>query len=140
MLDPAITPEDSKRAIIAHLFTLMSSDNDENIKELGYIMYVGQQLGLTDEDLQEIKINKESYFLKPPIEERERIIILYYFLFFMKADGTITPEEEDVVSRLGMKLGFRPDMTRDLIQVLKNHIDKDVPPEELLGKIKAYLN
>jgi len=140
MLDPIHTPEQSKRAIISLLFKLMGSDRDENLKELGYIMHVGQQLGLTDDDLQEIKFNKEDYLLQPPTEEKDRIVILYYFLFFIKADGRIEPEEEKLVSRFGMKLGFRPEMTADLIAVLKNHIDRVVPPEELLGKIKAYLN
>jgi len=140
MLDPVHTPDQSKRAIIALLFKLMGADSDENLKELGYIMHVGQQLGLTDDDLQEIKFSKEKYPLQPPTEERDRIIILYYFLFFMKADGKIEPQEEELVSRFGMKLGFRPDMTAALISVLKNHVDKVVPPEELLVKIRAYLN
>jgi len=140
MLDPVHTPDQSKRAIIALLFRLMGSDNDENLKELGYIMHVGMQLGLTDKDLQEIKFNLDSYPFQPPTEEKDRVVILYYFLFFMKADGRIEPEEEKLVSHFGMKLGFRPDMTTDLINVLKNHIDEVVPPEILLGKIKAYLN
>lgn len=140
MLDPSLTPEQNRRAIIALLFKLMSSDKDENLKELGYVMHVGQQLGLSDADLQEIKFNKDQYEFEPPTEERDRIIILYYFLFFMKADGQIRPEEEKLVHHFGMKLGFRPDMTADLIAVLKNHIDQVVPPEVLLGKIKAYLN
>lgn len=140
MLDPILTPDHSKRAIIALLFKLMGSDKEENLKELGYIMHVGQQLGLSDDDLQEIKFNQDNYPLQPPTEERERIVILYYFLFFMKADGKIQPEEEKLVHHFGMKLGFRPDMTADLIAVLKKHVDQDVPPEELLGKIKVYLN
>jgi len=138
MLDPI--PSDSKRAIVALLFKLMASDEQENLKELGYIMHVGQQLGLSDEDLQEIKFNKDDYQLKPPTEERDRVIILYYFLFFMKADGHIDGQEEKLVQRFGMKLGFRPDMTADLIHVLKQYTDEEVPPEVLLSKIKAYLN
>jgi len=140
MLDSTETSDQSKRAIVALLFRLMGSDKEENLKELGYIMHVGDQLGLNDEDLQEIKINKDQYHLKPPIEEKDRVVILYYLLFFMKADGEIKSEEEEMVLHFGMKLGFRPDMIKDLISVLKNHVDKAVPPDELLGKIKAYLN
>ena len=140
MLDPTETSDQSKRAIVALLFKLMGSDKEENLKELGYVMHVGDQLGLNDVDLQEIKINKDKYHLKPPIEEKDRVVILYYLLFFMKADGVIRPEEEEMVHHFGMKLGFRPDMTADLISILKKHVDKAVPPEALLGKIKAYLN
>ena len=140
MLDPIQTPDQSKRAIIALLFKLMGSDRDENLKELGYVMHVGMQLGLDDDDLKEIKINKDQYYLQPPIEERDRVTILYYLLFFMKADGQIRSEEEEMVRHFSVKLGFRPEMTSDLISVLKNHLDTDVPPEDMLTKIRAYLN
>ena len=140
MLDPIQTPDQSKRAIIALLFKLMGADRDENLKELGYVMHVGMQLGLDDDDLKEIKINKDQYYLQPPIEERDRVTILYYLLFFMKADGQIRSEEEEMVRHFSVKLGFRPEMTSDLISVLKNHLDTDVPPEDMLTKIRAYLN
>ncbi len=140
MQDPIQTPDQSKRAIIALLFKLMGADDEENLKELGYVMHVGMQLGLEDKDLQEIKLNKDQYHLQPPIEEKERVTILYYLLFFMKADGQIKPKEEEMVRHVGIKLGFRPEMTSDLVTVLKNHANEDVPPEELLSKIKAYLN
>jgi len=140
MLDPISTPEHSKRAIIALLFRLLEIDHKETPMEIGYILHVALQLGISEDEVDEIQSNKHNYPLTPPAEEKDRIIILYYFLFFMNADGVIDPTEEQLVKEFGFRLGFRPALTDDLIQVLKDHANQSVPPERLLEKIRAYLN
>ena len=140
MLDPISTPDHAKRAIIALLFRLREADQRETSAELGYILHVAYQLGLTEEDVYEIGDHKEHYPLTPPSEEKDRIMILYYFLFFMNSDGKIERAEEEMVKDFSFRLGFRPAMTNDLITVLKTHADQAVPPELLLSKIRAYLN
>ena len=140
MIDPIRTPDLAKRAIIALLFQLRDADKIQKDSELGYIFHVAQQLGLTEQDVFEIDDHRNEYPLRPPAEEKDRIMILYYFLFFMKSDGHIDPAEEKLIKEFGFRLGFRPALTDDLIQVLKNHIDKAVPPEKLIERIRAYLN
>ncbi len=140
MLNSTDTPVQSKKAIIAFLYKLMAADNEENPSELAYIMHIGDRLGLEDEDLKDISFNMDSYTFKAPSEQREKVTILYYFLFLMKADGIIRPEEEEFVSHFGMKLGFKQDMISDLIEVLKQYVDTAVPPEELYAKVQAHLN
>lgn len=140
MLNPDATPDDAKKSIIALLFQLKDVDNEETQGEIGYILHVAFQLGLTESDVEEIGKNKEKYSFTPPTEERERVMILYYFLFFMSADGEIKKSEERLVKEFGFKLGFRPDLTDDLIGVLKDHANESIPPEKLLEKIRAYLN
>lgn len=117
----------------------MGADHDEDPHELAYIMHIGDRLGLTDDDLKEVSYDIESYELEPPACQKQRITILYYFLFLMKADGLIQPEEEEFVINFGNKLGFKEDMIVDLIQVIKQYIDTAVPPQEMYGKLKAYL-
>jgi len=140
MLNLTETTIDDKKAIIALLFKLMGADDEENPKELAYIMHISDRIGLTDDDLKEVSFNMDKYPLHPPAEEKERITILYYLLFLMKADGVIKPEEEEFICHFGLKLGFRPDMIVDLISVLKAHLDESIRPSELYGKIKTYLN
>jgi len=140
MLNQTQTAIESKRSIIALLFKLMGADDEENPKELEYIMHIGDRLGLTDDDLKEVSFHMDDYPLQPPAEEKDRITILYYLLFLMKADGIIRPEEEEFLYRFGMKLGFRPEMLQELIGVLKRYVDESVPPAELYGKIQTYLN
>lgn len=140
MLDPISTPDHAKKAIIALLLKLKDIDATDTTSELGYILHVALQLGLNEEDVYEIQGRTNEYPLKPPTEERDRVMILYYFLFFMNADGHIDEKEERLVKSFGFRLGFRPELTSDLISILKQHASQAVPPDKLLDKIKAYLN
>lgn len=138
----AITQESaiySNKAIVALLYKLMGADHDEDPHELAYIMHIGERLGLSDDILKEVSFDVDSYELEPPSDKKERITILYYFLFLMKADGLIQPEEEDFVIDFGKKLGFQEDMIVDLIEVLKEYVDTAVPPQEMYSKLKKYL-
>ncbi len=117
----------------------MGADHDEDPHELAYIMHIGDRLGLSDDDLKEVSFNTESYELEPPACQKQRITILYYFLFLMKADGVIQPEEEEFVIDFGKKLGFQEEMIVDLIQVIKEYLDTSVPPQEMYSKLKDYL-
>lgn len=134
------TSVENKKATIALLFKLMAADHDEDLKELAYIMHIGDRLGLSDEDLKEVSLDVDSYTLDVPQDEMDRVTILYYLLFLTKADGEIRLEEESFLYRFSMKLGFRPEMITELISLLKRYIDQSVPPEELFGKIKMYFN
>jgi len=134
------TSIEMKKATIALLFKLMGIDDDENPNELAFILHIGDRIGLTDDDLKEVSLNIDGYQLEVPTEEKDRITILYYLLFLMKADGEIRPEEESFVYRTSMRLGFRPEMTADLIGVLKKHLYASVPPQELFGKIQTYFS
>ena len=138
----AITQESaiySNKAIVALLYKLMGADHDEDPHELAYIMHIGERLGLSDDILKEVSFDVDSYELEPPSDKKERITILYYFLFLMKADGLIQPEEEDFVIDFGKKLGFQEDMIVDLIEVLKEYVDTAVPPQEMYSRLKKYL-
>ena len=66
--------------------------------------------------------------------------ILYYLLFTMAVDGQIHEEEEKLCYELGLRLGFRENMTRDLINVMKRFLNKKLPQEALLKEIRKYLN
>ncbi len=140
MLDAFTTPEDQKKAIIALLLRLKYADGKSELVEIGYILRVAQQLGLDEEDVRQIKIRLHDYPLQPPADESSRMTILYYLLFFMDVDGRISRREEKLVQEFGFRLGFRTTLTTDLIGLIKEYAGKHVPPEEMLSKIKAYLN
>lgn len=129
----------SNKAIIALLYKLMGADHDEDPHELAYIMHIGERLGLSDNDLKEVSFNIDGYQLQPPAKLKDRITILYYFLFLMKADGCIKPEEEEFVNQFGMKLGFKSDMISDLVEIIRQYLDTSVPPAELYSKVKEHL-
>ena len=132
--------EDLKRSIIALLLRLQASDDEKHLHEFAYIHKVATHLGLTAEDVLSVEAALDKYPLHPPSNEKERMTILYYLLFLMDIDGTVTKEEEQLVEQFGMRLGFRIALTHELIEVVKSYADRDLPEDALLRKIKKYLN
>jgi len=132
--------ESLKRSIIALLLRLQASDREKHPHEFAYIHKVATHMGLSAEDVLSVESALEKYPMHPPSNEKERMTILYYLLFLMDIDGTITKEEEQLVEQFGMRLGFRIALTHELIEVVKSHADKELPPDALLQQIKKYLN
>jgi hypothetical protein len=132
--------EHLKRSIIALLLRLQASDSAKHLHEFAYIHKVATHLGLNAHDVLSVEDALDDYPLRPPSNEKERMTILYYLLFLMDMDGTITKEEEQLVEQFGMRLGFRIALTSELIQVVKSHADRPLPPDALLKQIKKYLN
>ena len=135
-----LTEDEHRKGIIAMLIKLKKADKKETPQEWAYILQVGASLGLEDSEIELIKNNHTAYSLKPPQTEKERMTILYYLLFFMRIDGEISKEEENMVKEFGFILGFRTNLTHDLIEVIKSHADKHIPPAEMIKAITKYLN
>jgi len=133
-------PLSTKKAIIVLLAEVLESDNTVSPDEISYIFSVANELELTEEEVKHILRHPDEHSLKPPSDEPTRMIILYYVLFFMKTDGNVHPKEERIVTDIGLGLGFRPELITRMIGVIKDHIDREVPPEEMIKHIRAYLN
>ncbi len=129
-----------KRSIIALLLKLSQSDDDWDTRELAFIRDIGYKMGLETHDVAEINAGLENFELVPPKSENERMEIMYYLLFFMKVDGQVTKPEEEMVTGVGLRLGIRPELTGELIGIIKDHINKEIPVDRMLSLIKKYLN
>ena len=132
--------EGYRSAVIYMLLRLMAADGYRDRREYIYILKVANELGLTAEDIANLKVEDVFTDWKLPSNEGERMIILYYLLFMMKTDGNVSPEEEILVKELGHTLGFRIDLVSDLIQVIKSYEITNSPSEQLIDKIRTYLN
>jgi len=132
--------KESKQAIIALLIEMAESDQRIDPTETKYIAGVANQMGLTMMDISNILKKPKAYKFQSPPAEQERMTILYYLLFLMRADGQITENEENRCYKLGLRLGFNHNLIADLIAVLKNYLHEDVPPEAMLEKVRKYLN
>ena len=132
--------EGYRSAVINMLLRLMAVDGHRDRSEYIYILRVAYEMGMTPDDIANLKPEDQMAPIQLPENERERMIILYYLLFMMQTDGSVSSNEENLVKDLGHHLGFRIEMVSDLIQVIKSHDISQVPPEDMLDKIRTYLN
>ncbi|MDC3219765.1 TerB family tellurite resistance protein [Saprospiraceae bacterium] len=129
-----------RKSIIALLFKLAKSDDSvSNIEKL-YLRDIANSIGIDSLSIDEIIQNPEAYPLKVPLNERERMTILYYLLFMMRVDGRIEKGEEKLIYTASFRLGFNEKLTEDLIGVMKTYLNKEIPPDLMLTLVKKYLN
>ena len=132
--------ENLSREIIALLLKLARKDGALDEKEFTFILQVCATLEISAEELREIQLNIDDYDFNPPRNEQERMTVLYYLLFCMKIDKTVTPEEKKLVQKMGFRLGFRQALTDDLILTIQNHTAEKMPENELLKNLQKYMN
>ncbi len=129
-----------RKAVISILIKMASADGNIDDIERKFVEDVARQLGLSVEDIDEVFEYPNKYEIKPPPPEQERMTILYYLLFTMSVDGKIDEAEEKLCYKVGLRLGFNEYMTRDLIQVMKQYLNKELPSDALLNTIKRHMN
>ena len=139
MLDP-FSSIAQKKGFIATLFKMTAADNRLEPKELIYILEAGMQIGFDRETIVKIGQETELHPLVIPSDEMQRMTMLYYLLFLMRIDGDIAPDEEIFAKMFGFKLGFNHLMLDELVEVMKEHVNAELPDSLLLEKVRKYLN
>lgn len=129
-----------KRYIVSLLVKQAQSDSEFSNLEKKYLAYVARSLDLSGKEVAAVRRNPESYSIAPPPDESKRMTILYYMLFMMRADRNIRKEEEGLCYNIGFRLGFRQDMISDLVNVMWECLDREIPPDAMISRVKAYLN
>ncbi len=128
------------KAIFSWVYQIHQADGSITGQEHRFLMELAKHLRLTEVEVLAIIDHPEDYPMHPPPSEYERMRILYYLLFAMEVDGEISKKEESKLYQFGLKLGFQPEMLKDMIDVLAFYLGKTLPDEALLGLIKKYAN
>ena len=129
-----------KRFIISLLVKQGEADGAFTNIEKRYLAYAAQSLKMSDAEVAAIRLSPDEYTIAPPPDEDKRMTILYYLLFMMRVDQKINLEEEVLCYRVGFQMGFREEMVKNLIQLMKQYILEDIPPDGMLERIKPFLN
>lgn len=132
--------ENKGREIIALMLKMATKDDQFDEKEFSFILQVSSAMNISIEEIHEIMLNLDDFTFTPPHDEAERMTILYYLLFSMKSDGKVKQKEVRLIQKLGFRLGFRQELTNDLIQQVKMHAKRKLPAESLLERLRIYMN
>lgn len=132
--------EDAKKENILLIMISMSKvDGVVHDNEMVYILKLGLSMGLTEDQIRDITINKNpSLFV--PASETDRMTIFYYLVFLIKVDGKVTEEEKEMMHHFGLKLGFNHLMVANIIRVVQANLGQKLPPDAILKEVRKYLN
>lgn len=122
------------------LLALTNADAKCTINEQKFIVDIATQLGISTEELTQLQKSFKHFKIEIPESEQERMTILYQLLFLMRIDAEIASPEKEMIHQIALKFGVHPDLTNDLINVMTEHLQKNIPIDALLLQIKKYMN
>jgi len=129
-----------KKYIISMIVQEAQADHHFSTLEKRYLSFVASNLGVSEAEVAAIRLNPGIYEIPPPQNEQERMNVLYFLLFMLRSDKEITKEEEALCHHIGFRLGFRRELISDLINLMRDCLDKEIPPHAMVDRIKTYLN
>ena len=125
---------------IINLLRLLSlSDGVLNHSELNFIREVGVSHGMSIDDVDNALVELDNTVIMPT-SEQDRMSLMYYMIFMMKADKHLGEDEEKLIYHYGFKLGFRESLMREFIKLAKQYLHTGIPVKEMLDKIKKFMN
>jgi len=130
----------SSEELLSILVRLSRIDDFFDQFELGYLIKVGNHLGLPNQVVEDLIKKPLQSTTSIPTREQDRMNVLYYMLFLMKIDTIISDNEVEMIHHYGFMLGFSKPMIDDFIGVMEAHKFKKVPTEAMLDIIKKYQN
>lgn len=128
------------RETIALMMQLARADGNLDEREIQYIFDIGKLMQMPPADIELAISESEQIRLTVPTTEPERLALLYRLLFLMKIDNEVSGAEEQVILKTALRLGVRDSMVADMIMLMRENLKNRVPIEDMLAKIRRYLN
>jgi len=129
-----------KKSYLLMLIKIEEADKKIDVNEEAFISFIAGKLGLTDEDIKDIRQNPGKFEFKLPDNIGDRLRIFYSLLYMMGIDGEIDKSEKEMCRKLGFRLCINPILMDDLIDIMVDNLNKRIPEDQMLEAVKKYLN
>jgi uncharacterized tellurite resistance protein B-like protein len=118
-----------------NLVMLARVDGTVSRQENLLLQRVARRLSLTDEQVQEIMDHPEDYPMIPPVSREERYERFIQLIQLLVADGQSDREEEQLVKRYGVALGFTPERIDEKFPIILEHLRKGMTRDSVLEAV-----
>lgn len=118
-----------------NLLLLARADGNIDPKEQEILNEIGRKIGLSAEQIEEIKKNPEKYPTYPPFGKEERLVRYMNFIEVVKADKQFAEEEIVLLRKLGVALGFGSEEADKYFKEINRLLDENHTEEEILAQL-----
>ncbi|MCI5057262.1 MAG: hypothetical protein MRY83_14200 [Flavobacteriales bacterium] len=103
--------------------------------EIELLENIASRLGLTSEELEEIKKAPEDYAINPPVVLEDKYKRLYHLVQMMLVDGFVDDSEIAIVEKYGIGIGVPADKLNLTISHMIGFAAKDMSVDEAVEMI-----
>jgi spore coat polysaccharide biosynthesis predicted glycosyltransferase SpsG len=112
--------KEKKLSFFQNLILLALSDGELDEQESDFLLMIGDQLGLSEEDTKHITDNLSSLEFVIPEERLQKTFELQTLVMMMMQDGKLAQKEYNLCREYAGRIGYTEELLDDLI----NQLDK----------------
>ena len=122
------------------LIKLSRIDGYESSIESNFIESVAERLGVSNNDLNDLKSGEIEIDFSPPRYEYQIIPQFHRIILLMGIDRMIYKEEIQFCLELGLRMGLNPNAVKEIVDKMIFYPNNIIPAEELESIFKKYYN
>ncbi len=125
-----------------NLIEIAAVDGGFGDEEQRLLEYAAMRNNISRSELKEIQEDKSKVRFQAPHNEEVKFFQLYDLVHMMSVDKNIHNEELRLCEIFAIKFGYRKEVVREMIEMIKQNIENWIGPKEsmqtVLGAMKVY--
>jgi uncharacterized tellurite resistance protein B-like protein len=125
-----------------NLIEIAAADGGFGIEEQRLLDYAAQRNDISQAELKKIQADAAKVPFEVPASEEEKFFQLYDLVHMMSVDKNIHSEELRLCEIFAIKFGYRKEVVREMIEIIRLNIETWTGPKEtmqlVLRTVKIY--
>ena len=125
----------SEKSHMRNLIEIAAADGSLGVEEQRMLEYAALRNNISRDELKKIQANSGAIPFKVPASQKEKFYQLYDLVHMMSVDKSVHGEELRLCEIFAIQFGFRKETVREMIDVIRDNIEKWIGPEETMQMI-----
>jgi hypothetical protein len=122
-----------------NLIEIAASDGSLAIEERRFLEYAAQRNNISALELKGIQEDISKVHFKVPGNEEDKFCQLYDLVHMMSVDRNIHDEELRLCEIFAIKFGYRKEIVREMINLIRQNIEKWVGAKETMQMVQRTM-
>lgn len=123
-----------------NLIEIAAADGHLGTEEQRLLEYAALRNNISLSQLKAIQENSSAVKFEVPRNKEERFAQLYDLVHMMSVDKNIHGEELRLCEIFAVRFGYRKEVVREMIEMIRQNIEKWVGPKETMQAVTKSLN
>ena len=125
----------SAKSHIRNLIEIAASDGSLGIEEQRLLEYAALRNNISKVELKTIQEDATKIRFEVPGNEEDKFSQLYDLVHMMSVDKSIHGEELRLCEIFAIKFGYRKEIVREMIEMIRQNIEKWIGPKETMQTV-----
>jgi uncharacterized tellurite resistance protein B-like protein len=127
------------RSHMKNLIEMAAADGHFHETEKELLKSIAKRNNISEAQLDEIQKNPGTIQFEIPKDDKEKFHQLYDLVHMMSIDNQVHSEEQNLCNLFAIKFGYKREMTRELIEAIRQNIKNGIAHDEAMKRVKMML-